>query len=155
MAAYQASFFVLFSTLTEVYSRVTDSIFMTMSSKCPESQRVKRKEKDKTPLFCCCNFQWPLPATVISPEHVLMVSLVAFCCGVLTCFPPFENIWCEGSKQMGGGWRGTKIQEKEKYEIAPEAHFQNKQTNKPQVFLMAVVDGLKERGPCLLQVFCR
>lgn len=101
MGAYQASVFVLFCTLTEVYSGVTDSIFMTMSSESPESQRVKRKEKDKTPLFCCCNFQWPLPATVISPEFVLMVSLVAFCCGVLTCFPPFENIWCGGSKQIG------------------------------------------------------
>lgn len=145
MAAYQASFFVLFSTLTEVYSRVTDSIFMTMSSKCPESQRVKRKEKDKTPLFCCCNFQWPLPATVISPEHVLMVSLVAFCCGVLTCFPPFENIRCEGSKQMGGGWRGTKIQEKEKYEIAPEAHFQNKQTNKQTTSVFNGCGGWLER----------
>lgn len=114
MGAYQASVFVLFSTLTEVYSGVTDSIFMTMSSERSEPPRVKRKEKDKTPLFCCCNFQWPLPATVISLERVLMVSLVAFCCGVLTCFPPFENIWCGGSKQMGDGEKKMRrnIQEK-------------------------------------------
>lgn len=97
MGAYQASVFVLFSTSTEVCSGVKDSIFMTMNSEPP---RVKRKEKDKTPLFCRCNFQWPLPATVISPERALMVSLVAFCCSVLTCFPPFENIWRGGSEQM-------------------------------------------------------
>lgn len=102
---------------------------MTMNSEPP---RVKRKEKDKTPLFCRCNFQWPLPATVISPERALMVSLVAFCCGVLTCFPPFENIWRGGSEQMeetGKKDEAKRKQEEDNMKQQLELNSEKKQTN--------------------------
>lgn len=41
------------------------------------------KDEDKTRPFGCGGVHQPLPATVISPEHELMVSLAVFCWGAL------------------------------------------------------------------------
>jgi len=59
------------------------------------------KRKTQTPLFGCSSFQQPLPATIISPERALMVSLAAFCCSALSCFLPFKDTGCGGCKKMG------------------------------------------------------
>lgn len=47
----------------------------------------EEEEEDKTLLFCGCNFQWLLPATVISPERALMFALTL-------CFTHHSVVWC-------------------------------------------------------------
>lgn len=138
--------------------RVAYFIFMTMSTKCPESQRVRgKKDEDKTPLFGCGS----LPTTTASYCYFPRASADGLSCcffffffEVLQSFffslHPFETFLCESSKEIGDGKkRWGEIFNKEKNKTKLYGSWSSRaKTNKPQVCLMAGVDRLKEKREC-------